>query len=442
MTRAHHNLSGSRIELADAGCLYPFRADVVWPAFTGGIAARLGSATHAAAQEAGEAALATVDEEELEHVLRDATGSGSLDAGPDLEALGARWGLTPSAVAQLSELYQTWRAWWSDYLPEGAVVRYEVPFAWNVKTWTARELPSSSQRDYSALTEDEIPCTLDAVIGTPDGRIIVVDLKTGRRRHPSAATHAQLATGALCVSHALCPAQPYESVTVVLAKILPGMVYCDTAVLGSDDLDIRALRLARQLQALPTAQPVPGRHCSELYCPLLGTCEGPRAMARRAPELAAALPVTVETEEQAAAVLGMTRAAQAWLDGMKRSAVEWAERNGGAVRMPDGSVMRRTPTTRRRIDVGKVEPVLRARFGEEMGGLVKVTRSVSVTEVERAAAELGPKGRKRTDVDARRATVAAVMSEVEATGGLRVSAFSTWETEAPAAAALPKGEVL
>lgn len=441
MTAARHHLSGSRIELADA-CLFPFRADVQWPVQVYGAAPRLGSALHAGAQETGEAAAdRTVDEEELEGALRDAmvTIDWHGKGGADLDALALRYGLTPSAAAQLSELYESWYAWWTEWLPDGCRVAYEVPYAWNVRTWSARLLPSDGPRDYSAILPDEVPCTLDAVVGAPDGSVTVVDLKTGRRQHASAATHAQLATGALCVAHA-APGGPYETVRVVLAKVMPGAVYVDSAELDTETLDLRALSLAHHLDALPTARPTPGRHCSDLFCPMLGTCEGPRALALRAPELAAALPSTVETEGQAAAVLGSMKAMQAWLDAMKRSAVEWAETHGGRVRMPDGTVQVRAPQTRRTVDVGRAEPVLRARFGETMSDLVKVKRSVSVTEVERAAELLGPSGRKKVDVEARRAMRAAVLSDLDRAGAVRASAFSQWEEERPA---LPvKGEVL
>jgi len=367
---------------------------------------------------AGEASAdRTVDEEELEDALRDA-------AVCDLDAVAARWSLTPSAREQVRELYETWRAWWAEFVPDGSVVRYEVPYAFDTVTWRARELPSKGPRAYSAASYSEVTCTVDALIQATDGTVTVVDLKTGRRRHPRAAEHAQLAVGAMCASGVL----RVDSVQVVLAKILPGVVYADAATLEIAALDERALRLAKHLESLPTAQPVPGAHCAECYCPLLGACEGPRALARRAPELVRALPQRVETEAQAAAVLASHKPLAAWLDMMKRSARDWAEAHGGRVNMPDGSVMRLAAQERRTLDAARALPVLRARLGAEAEALVKVKESLSVTDVERAVAATVP-GKKREDLATRKRLVAGTMAELEAVGALKAPTFRTWEAE-------------
>lgn len=430
MTAARHRLTASRVELADAGCLFWARPDVPLPARTENAASSLGSATHEAAQLVGEAAVA--DDEDLGDVLRDVTRFGSL-ASRYIEQVAAKWNLPPAAIEALSELHETWAAWWGDFVPEGATVRYEAPYAWDTARWTARELPSSGQRNYSAASWGEVPCTIDAVIVDADGKVTVVDLKTGRRRQPAAAEHAQLASGALCVARTL----GVDEVRVVLAKITPGRVFVDSAVLDAMTLDARAAQLGEHVRALPTAAPVPGPHCSSLYCPALATCEGPRALALSAPALARALPARVETEEQAAAALLASKPLESFVAELKRQAVAWADAHGGAVRMPDGSVMRRVAQVRRSVDAERVMARLSGTFGPDVvESLVKVKRSVSITELERAAAALAPPGRKKAEVEARRVKVAEVMSGLESTGGIKVSTFAAWESEAPA---LPGG---
>lgn len=431
-----HRITGSRVELADR-CLYWARPDVDVPARHSSTAALLGSATH----EAIDAGSSTIPDAYLDDVLSDATGSSWSGGDENIDIIGERWGLTPSAREQLRELHDTWREWWESWLPPGATVAHEVPYAFDVVTWAARKL----ERPPGGLAGDElrrwldartlpteVRVTIDAAVGLPDGRVIVVDWKTGRSPLARAAQNAQLATGALCVAREM----GIESIGVMLVRIQPGYVAADEAELDELTLDARALSLAAHLRALPTAEPSPGSHCSRLYCPLLGTCEGPRALARSAPALAAALPVRVETEEQAAAVLASAKPMQAYLDALKASAVEWAVRHGGRVRMADGTTMVRTPQTRRSLDASRpgVLQVL-ARIGD-VDALVKVRRSVSIGDVERAAAKSAPAGRTRVAVEARRAVVAGVLKDLESTGAVKVTTFEQWEAEGAALSAL------
>lgn len=424
MTR--HRLTGSRIELADAGCLYWARPDVALPARTESAASALGSATHEAAQISGETAPdRTVDEEELEDALRDAATSSWVGGAECVPVVAAKWGLTPSATEALSELYEAWYAWWREFVPDGASILYEVPYAWDTTTWQARQLPSKGPRDYSDATWSEVTCTLDAVIRGVDGSVTVVDLKTGRRRHRPASEHAQLAMGAMCVAGVTGA----REVRVVLAKIQPGHVYVDEATLDVLTLDTRALSLAAHVLAIDSAEPVPGTHCSALYCPAIAVCEGPRALAGRVPELARALSVAIETEAHAAAALLAVKPLQAFVDELKRGAVAWAETHGGSVRMPDGSVMRRTPQPRRTVDPDLALPVLRRELGVTAEDLIKTRRSVSVAAIERAASAACPQGRKRVEVDTRRRRVSEVMAAIEATGGVKVSSYNVWESD-------------
>ncbi len=417
----HHRLSGSRVELADAGCLYWARPDVeVGPRAPKGAPARLGTALHGVAETTALPAGEDLDDEQLEEALRAALAQGTSEAA-------TRHSLTPAQVDTLEEMAATWAAWWPEYLGDRQA-RKEVALAWDTDAWTARELPSNDPAGYATRIPSEVSATIDSIIIEPDAAVplTVIDLKTGRGKQRSARVHAQLATGALCAARLL----GLSPVRVVLAKVQPGAIIVDSAILDDVALDLRALMLEHYVLGIPTAEPLPGRHCSDLYCPALAVCEGPRALAVRAPELARLLPVLVESEADAAMALSIAKPLQAYVDGLRRGAVAWAEAHGGVVRMPDGSSMVRVEVARRSIDPTRpaLQALLRGRFGEERyAGLVKSKVTISVGALERAASKDAPRGTKKE------ATV-AFMRDVEATGALKIATHSAWEgEEAPTA---------
>lgn len=427
---SRHRLSASRAELAEK-CLFWARPDVdLGPGAPMGVAPRLGSALHQGAETAapGEAEPADLDEEDLGDVLRSAAALPTAD----LDAIAARWGLTPSSREALGELFSAWAEWWPGFLAGrgGTVeVRREVPFAWNTRTWTARELPSSGHRDYSSALPEEVTCTIDAVIveyataetmkARPPLRVTVVDLKTGRARHRPAAEHAQLAVGALCAGHVY----GVDSVSVVLAHVKPEGVYVDEATLDAWTTAARAELLEQHLAAIPTAAPRPGSHCAALHCPALGVCEGPRALARRAPELAAALTVNIRSNEDAAAALLAVKPIEAFVAQLKRAAVDWAEAHGGRVVMPDGSARERVQVGRRSIDLNNAR--LRAELERLLGGaegvegLVKVKRSLPIAGLEKAVKARAGRGKKE-------AALSEALAALEATGGLKETFHGEW----------------
>jgi hypothetical protein len=405
-----HRLTGSRSDLA-AKCLYWARPDVTVPASVAGPAAGLGSATHAVIESAGESESTELD---IDGALSSA--AGGLEEAIAIEDAADKWHLSARAREELGELYATWAAWWPEWRGSD-VYKHEVPMAWDCAKWSARVLPSRHQRDYSAITATEIPMTIDAVHLSPDGETAtVIDWKTGRRQQRRAEEHKQLASAALCVAHAF----DVLRVRVVLVRIRPGWIGVDDTWLDEMALDAHALALDAQLRDIPNATPSAGPWCGDEYCPAMSVCEGPRVLARRAPELARSLPVVVETEEQAAAVLACAKPLEAYVAELKRSARAWAERNGRSVRMPDGSVMRLEPETRRSIDLERAEPALRARFGDACDGLIRVKRTVSVGDIEKLVKASAPRGKKEKAAE-------EAIEALATTGGLKVSVYDQWK---------------
>ena len=77
----------------------------------------------------------------------------------------------------------------------------EVAFAYNPVTDTARVLGQSLERDYSSVTEDEIPLTMD-VAGLAGGVGIVRDYKTGHGYVRRTSGNWQMRGGAIAVARA------------------------------------------------------------------------------------------------------------------------------------------------------------------------------------------------------------------------------------------------
>lgn len=173
----------------------------------------------------------------------------------------------------------------TDALPIGAEYVAEVAFAYNVKTGTARELGRGKGRDYSTVTADEIPGTVDVVAVIGDvGR--TSDYKSGYVSIPQARTCRQLKLYALCVSRV-------HGVDRVIGDIIRARPdeepYYDSAEFDAFDLDLFAAELRDIYRSIESAREqmdagrplavVEGDHCR--YCPAQYRCPSKMAMVRQ-----------------------------------------------------------------------------------------------------------------------------------------------------------------
>jgi hypothetical protein len=335
----------------------------------------------------------------------------------DMSAVAAKWNLRDGERAKVEELYDAWREWWPEYLGDRTVER-EVAFAWDTSTSAARRLPKREHRDYSDCAWSEIPMTVDALI-IGGGRVEVLDLKTSYE-DISAEEHAQLEANALAVATLL----GIDEVTVTIANVAADGVRTNSATVGGFDFDAIAGRLARMVEAVPTAQPMPGPHCAEMWCPSLGTCEATRvnaeSLVRARPDLSAVLARGIQTHDEAYAIKAALKPAAAFLREMEQMAVAWAEEHGG-IRTPDGGMLKRVPVTKRTIDAGN--KALRSRlfqmFGDDAASAVKTKETVSLDAVRRLAKAKAARGAKgRAEAEA--------IETLEATGGVRMSVYTKW----------------
>ncbi|MGK3981211.1 PD-(D/E)XK nuclease family protein [Sorangium sp. So ce118] len=396
MGSRRHRLSASKVALASR-CLHWARPDVPESVDADTASRRCGSAFHDVAEKHPDV---------------------------DMAAVVAKWNLRDGERAKVEELYDAWREWWPEYLG-GRTVEREVAFAWDTATNTARRLPRCEHRDYSDCSWTEIPMTVDALIlgdGRTDVEAEVLDLKTSFE-DISAEEHAQLEANALAVATLL----GLDAVAVTIANVSADGVRPNSSRVGGFDFDAIAGRLARMVEAVPTAQPKPGPHCASMWCPALGTCAATRVTAeslvRARPDLSAVLARGIQTHEEAYAIKSALKPAQAFLKQLEQMAVAWAEEHGG-IRTPDGGLLKRVPQTKRTIDAGN--KALRSRlfqmFGDDAANAIKTKETVSLDAVRRLAKAKAPRGSKaRAEAEA--------IEALEATGGVRMSVFQKWSDE-------------
>jgi hypothetical protein len=316
-----------------------------------------------------------------------------------------------------------WVSWW-EVFSQGKPWRPEVPYAWNVVTRTARELPKGEHRDYSMVDRRvEIPCTVDVTLAET-GRVHVVDYKTGHSKQVPAIRNRQLACGALCAAYLA----GVDVADVTLAKIDRQRVWTDHAELSSWDLEALADEMAAWHAAVTGAAPTPGKHCTGLYCPALPVCPvgGPRAVLAvgpELPELAAGRSFLgpIACHRQAAAIKRTLPMLEAVLKERKLAIAEWAEANGGRIDMGDGTFAVRETMERRTVNADGAFEVVRDEFGEQAAQSL-VTRRISSSKAIELARSKAPRGKKKDAEE-------AFWQKLEAAGAVRVATYRKWAEE-------------
>ena len=194
------------------------------------------------------------------HAMVEAHGTGG-----DVQEVDAPAGIDEDKCVRM---YRCWVKWADDTDPNGTI-RHEVALAYNPETGKGRELAKAHHRDYSDVKPGEIAGTLDGV--SCDGTTITVrDWKTGKPVS-GAAKNMQLTTGMLA-ARCLYPQASRFVVELVYLNDEGRPAYVDSAELDEMDLDAARADLRHALKMHATAQPKPGPHCTQLYCPARGTC--------------------------------------------------------------------------------------------------------------------------------------------------------------------------
>lgn len=232
-------------------CLFPFRPDITAPEAPSDPAAQIGTVVWGRC---------------VAHI------EGTEDPGNGE-------GLSIPDAEKADRLTVIGKRWLEEERAHIGAARCEVKYAWSPSRDFARQLPkTNSLRDYSAAEGDEVCGSTD--LEYVEGDLLVVeDVKTGFT--PIAAYIPQIKTLGLFAARA----RGVRRVKVILTKLHEDKpVESIEMLLDSFALDAIAEDLRIRLAAAPEATPVPGAHCTEMFCPARLVCpEVPAAIAELIP---------------------------------------------------------------------------------------------------------------------------------------------------------------
>lgn len=234
-------------------------------------------------------------------------------------------------------------------------LRAEVAFGWDHETDTAREL-GGSDRDYSGA-RGQLAGTADLISVNRASRSGAVhDWKTG----DGTGATMQLRTLALMLARA----HDLDAVTVSALEVSPsGVEAVCLETLDTFDFAVIAGELAEAIAAVPDAEPAPGSHCSELYCPARASCPIGRAAIAELVPVDALVQHTMSTNitgpDHAAWMLDRVRLVEAACAAVK-SAIKTACPSEGWT-LVDGSVLREGTREVPRFDRAKLTELAKAR---------------------------------------------------------------------------------
>lgn len=232
-------------------------------------------------------------------------------------------------------------------------LRAEVAMAWWHDRDEAKILEGVAERRYSSKEPGALYGTADLVSIT--GRVgYVADWKTG----DGSGAGPQLRTLAVMLARAL----DLESVTVCALEVTAsGVVEVARETLETFDLGVHAGELAEAIASVPTAEPRPGAHCGDLYCPARTTCPaGQAAIAELVPAdslVRHKLTTAIASPEHAVWMLDRIRLVEAACKSIK-DAIKAAVPDDGWP-LADGSVLRESTREMPRFDRHKATALLR-----------------------------------------------------------------------------------
>lgn len=412
-----HHLTASRITLGRR-CLYWARPDVELPEQQESRPATQGSAFHAVAE---------AETDDLDLDLVDARFELLVAGGAEA---AASIGLSDNEKRQLAALAAAWRAW----MAEGLIADPEPEQVLVLSGYGAgSRLERTGARDYDQVDEYAIPGTADltAIWAPNDGsksHLFVGDYKTGFGPHYLEVHIDQLTH----LGTALARAEGADTVRIGVLHVTPDGVELDDREIGSFEMALHVQEMAELLDALPTAEPRPGLHCDDLYCPARAVCPATRALlldAKLELEPRRRLPIAgpIATDEQAVAVLVAESLIVTWLAERLEAVKAWADKNDGI--RHDGRVYRGREVEREtpRIDVAGAVEALREVLGADADKAIKTKTTATFSSIREAL-----RGRQEEE---RRKGKKVPMKDLEEharealrqVGALKVSKFRQYE---------------
>jgi RecB family exonuclease len=348
-----------------------------------------------------------------------ADGSDHADRGTETHAHLERVsrGMDPAeSLARVDEAHRDAAAAVDlDALAPELALSAEVSIAYNPHADTARVIGEGLGRDYSSVTADEVPMTLD-VVGVAEDRVIVGDYKTGHGRIARAAQNWQMIGGALGAARAF----DRPAADVQLVHIRDGRKpWRDRATFDALDLagfaaELRATteRTKRDRErhaAGEHVEPTEGPWCK--YCPSRDLCPAKVGLLRSALGADDNMPVTAA---DAGELWERIEASEKALKHAKSKLIAMASHEPLLLRIePDGTTVwlgKRTKKGNESLDATIAIDVAASHLAADPAAL---TREVAGLDVTKAALERAIKARGLKVAT----TMDAILADVRACGG-------------------------
>lgn len=269
-------------------------------------------------------------------------------------------GQVPLAIDEDIQALFTSAVAWVEHFGRDALAA-EVAFAWDPVADSA-ERTEVKDREYAfAQTNGYLCGTADLVaISRFTKTGYIADWKTGDGSNAG----PQLRALALMLARA----EDLDSVTVEALEVSEmGVRHVCTETLDAFALAAVAGELAESLAAVPTAQPQPGTHCGDLYCPARATCP---AIVERVEQIIPAgelvkhrWGLTIESGDHAAWLYNQAKAVEAAAKLVKDAVKAFVPEGG--ITLADGSVMAEGSRTMERFDKAAALGLLRAKGATE-----------------------------------------------------------------------------
>ena len=252
----------------------------------------------------------------------------------------------------------------------------------------AKRLPLGEyHRDYRACPPGYTPGTLDLVWEEIPGKCVaVLDWKFGFGGHVDKAfENLQLGAQALAAARA----HGCEQALVIVAHVKPEGVQLSEVLFDEDALEGVRQKILALAAAIPTAEPRPGPHCTERWCPVVVTCPetqqliAPLALLK--PGLAKVVRPTlqIETLEQASAMVDFVELVKGWTKAAEEQLHAVADARGGIPR-PGGRTYHRIEQVTETADLSVPGAIERL---ESLGLAGKIQKTVSWKGLGKAAPE-------------------------------------------------------
>lgn len=296
----------------------------------------------------------------------------------------------------------------------------EARVAYQVATDTGRILERSERhRDYADIGPGVLPGTADIVDRAPR-HVTIGDWKFSRGLSASpTATHRDLQLHGYGL--AVARAENAERATLLKLRVTQDALFEEGHTLDDFELDAAATQIRGLIDRVPGAEPKPGVHCGELWCPARATCPAVHdGMGQIIPAGALTrrmrLSLDVESDEHAEWMLGVLAGMPEAIDAIEQRIREYADRRGG-IRLSDGRIYRKAYVRKEKVNLSAAGAVdaLRRLGAEEA---ITVKRSVTWDAIKRIG------GR---DLERR------AREELRAIGATQDSGYETYEAKAPKA---------